>query len=269
MIVKIPKARNINGKQLFFVVVRRPGGLSPSECFSILAGENASMGGPVKTNNHSLQVEKKLAEPVNDVIEKMYLQINNIVQGFVISILIGVLAKLDWPGIIASGDFAVPLFSFTSFFISLVFWSRYYFDTIILKRSFGVFAMVWFFLYIVAEGISFAKIGDHAMWLISTGIFLFFGAGFYVLNILEINRKRRNKMKIYVADNDVGEYLVWQKKRLIDLVCMALLSLSGAYLVMISPSLAAPAGLFSLFFALWQLGKSADYRKLSFLKTGL
>jgi hypothetical protein len=214
-------------------------------------------------------VEKKLAEPVNEVVEKMYLQINSIVQGFAISILIGVLAGFRWPDMIANRDFATPLFSFASFFISIVFWSRYYFDTVIIKRSFDIYAIVWFFLYIVAEGISFTKIGEPVMWLISTGIFLFFGAGFYILNILEIRRKQENKVKINIADNDVKEYLKWQKMRFLDLIVAACLTLAGAYILTLYPTSAPIAGFVALIVSLWQLDKSTDYKRLRFLKTGL
>lgn len=214
-------------------------------------------------------IERKLAEPVNEVVEKMYLQINSIVQGFAISILISVLAGFHWPDIVASRDFAIPLFSFASFFISIVFWSRYYFDTVIIKRSFGIHSIVWFFLYIVAEGISFTKIGDSVMWMISTGIFLFFGAGFYVLNILEIEHKQANKIKINVADNDVREYLRWQKMRCLDLLAVTAMSLAGAYVVTLYPASASLAGFAALVISLWQLDKSSDYKRLRFLKTGL
>jgi hypothetical protein len=214
-------------------------------------------------------VEKKLVEPVNEVVEKMYLQINSIVQGFAISILIGVLAGLHWPDIITNRDFATPLFSFASFFISIVFWSRYYFDTVIIKRSFGIYAIVWFFLYIVAEGISFTKIGNPVMWLISTRIFLFFGAGFYILNILEIRRKQDNRVRLNLADNDVKEYLKWQKMRLLDLIVAACMTLAGAYILTLYPTSAPFAGLVALIVSLWQLDKSTDYKRLRFLKTGL
>ena len=219
-----------------------------------------------KNNNH---IDKSLAEPVNEVIEKMYLQINSIAQGFAVSILISVLAGFNWPGIIANRDFATPFFSFASFFISIVFWSRYYFDTVILKRSFGIYAMVWFFLYIVAEGISFTKIGEPVMWLISTGIFLFFGAGFYIFNILEITRKQEKRIKINVADSDVKEYLKWQKMRFLDLFLVACMALADARIVMLYPASAPLAGFAALIISLWQLDKSTDYRRLRFLRTGL
>jgi hypothetical protein len=220
----------------------------------------------MKKNN---LIEKNLAEPVNEVVEKMYLQINSIVQGFAVSILISVLAGFHWPEIIANRDFATPFFSFASFFISIVFWSRYYFDTVILKRSFGIYAMVWFFLYIVAEGISFTKIGEPVMWLVSTGIFLFFGAGFYIFNILEIRRKQENKIKINVADNGVKEYLKWQKMRFLDLLVAACLTLAGARIVMLYPAAAPLAGFVALIISLWQLDKSTDYKRFRFLKTGI
>jgi hypothetical protein len=213
-------------------------------------------------------VEKKLAEPVNEVVEKMYLQINSIVQGFAVSILITALAGLHWPDIIVNRDFATPCFAFASFFISIVFWSRYYFDTVIIKRSFGIYPIVWFFLYIVAEGISFTKIGEPVMWLISTGVFLFFGAGFYLLNLLEIHRKQENKIKIYVADNDVKEYLKWQKMRFLDLIMASVMVFAGAYIVTLYPASASLAGFAALVISLWQLDKSSDYKRLRFLRPG-
>src|SRR3972149_5735332 len=116
------------------------------------------------------------------------MQINNIAQGFAIAILIDALSErfMNSAHSLIIDDFYVLVLALTSLFISIIFWTRYYFDTEVIKRSFSVKSVSWFFLYIVSEGFSFKQITEPFNWLFSTGIFLFFGLGFYVLNLAEI-----------------------------------------------------------------------------------
>ena len=141
--------------------------------------------------------KSKLTPP--EVVEKMYLQINNISQGFAIAILIDTLAKrfMDGTHIFVPKDDIIPLLlAITSLGISIIFWTRYYFDTYIINRSFSVRSITWFFLYIISEGFCFRQINEPVNWLFSTGIFLVFGLGFYVLNLLEIRRKINHNVEI-------------------------------------------------------------------------
>lgn len=141
-----------------------------------------------------------------EIVEKMYLQINNISQGFAIAILIDSLAKRFMNGgyTLIVEDIIVLLLAFSSLFISIIFWTRYYFDTYIINRSFSVRSIVWFFLYIISEGFCFRQVNEPVNWLFSTGIFLIFGFGFYVLNLSEIQRKVKNNIEINLPENDGG-----------------------------------------------------------------
>ena len=130
------------------------------------------------------------ANQPNHIIKDMYLEINNIAQGINIGIFVLVLAtpsfydfKLQF--------YSTPLFATASLLISVIFWTRYYFDTEILDRSYTVVSAVWFFCYLISQGVSISLVTQPAHWFLSTGIFLFFGAGFYALNIIEIRRKQR------------------------------------------------------------------------------
>ena len=204
-----------------------------------------------------------------EVIEKMYMQVNNISQGFAIAILIDTLADrfmnnshlFDW------ADLSVLILAFTSLCISIIFWTRYYFDTFIIKRSFSVRSVVWFFVYIVAEGFSFKQIDEPVNWFFSTGIFLAFGFGFYFLNLAEIKRKQKGKIKLNLPEkytDTLNKYFRWQKFRLIDMIVLTALSFVGAILVSIYSSIQYPAGAITLFIVLWQLSKSRDYKKFGF-----
>jgi hypothetical protein len=204
-----------------------------------------------------------------EVVEKMYMQINNISQGFAIAILIDVLAQrfLNNVHIINIEDFTALLLGLTSLSISIVFWTRYYFDTFIIKRSFSVRSIVWFFAYIVSEGVSFKQINQPVNWCVSTGIFLLFGFGFYILNLREIYKKRGNKFKLNLPNeysNTLNKYIFWQKLRLIDLFILMLLAFAGALLTSKYNLLQYPVGAVTLVIALWQLSKSRDYKKFGF-----
>lgn len=212
-------------------------------------------------------VASQLTPP--EVVEKMYMQVNNISQGFAVAILIDTLADrfmnnshlFDW------ADISVLILAFTSLCISIIFWTRYYFDTFIIKRSFSVRAVVWFFAYIVAEGFSFKQIDEPSNWFFSTGIFLAFGFGFYFLNLAEIKRKQKSKIKLNLPEkyNDtLSSYSKWQKLRLIDMIILTGLSFAGTVLISAYSSLQYPVGAVTLFIVLWQLSKSRDYKKFGF-----
>lgn len=212
-------------------------------------------------------VVPKLTPP--EVVEKMYMQINNISQGFAIAILIDALAErlMNNSHAFDSGDISTLILAFTSLCISIIFWTRYYFDTFIIKRSFSVRAMVWFFAYIVAEGFSFKQINEPISWLFSTGIFLAFGFGFYALNLAEIKRKQKNKIKVNLPGkyaDTLTKYISWQKFRLVDLLLLAILTFAGAAVVSTYPSLQYFICAITLIMALWQLSKSRDYKKFGF-----
>lgn len=204
-----------------------------------------------------------------EIVEKMYMQINNISQGFAVAILIDTLAErlMNNSHTFDSGDISALLLAFTSLCISIIFWTRYYFDTFIIKRSFSVRAMVWFFAYIVAEGFSFKQINEPINWLFSTGIFLAFGFGFYALNLAEIQRKQKNKIKVNLPGkyaDTLSEYISWQKFRLADLLMLTTLTLAGAVVVSTYHSLQYFISAVTLVMALWQLTKSRDYKKFGF-----
>ena len=166
----------------------------------------------------------------NSIVYEMYLEITNIAQGINLAALVIVLTTKDFYSSVEGNLYSPYLFSLANFFIIIIFWIRYYFDTEILKRSFTITSAIWFFCYVTAQGISISFLGDSQKWLFSTGIFLAFGAGFYILNILEIRRKSKAKVIHFQPD-----YILWQKRRIIDLVVVSLMSIVGAYLVRLNP----------------------------------
>jgi len=212
-------------------------------------------------------VASQLTPP--EVIEKMYMQVNNISQGFAIAILIDTLADrfMNNSHLLGWDDLSTFVLAFTSLCISIIFWTRYYFDTFIIKRSFSVRSVVWFFAYIVAEGFSFKQINEPANWFFSTGIFLAFGFGFYFLNLAEIKRKQKSKIKLNLPgkyNDTLSNYSKWQKFRLIDMIILTALSFIGAVLTSANNSLQYPIGAVTLFIVLWQLSKSRDYKNFGF-----
>lgn len=204
-----------------------------------------------------------------EVIEKMYMQVNNISQGFAIAILIDTLADRFMNNSHLPGwdDFSTLVLALASLCISIIFWTRYYFDTFIIKRSFSVRSVIWFFAYIVAEGFSFKQINEPVNWFISTGVFLAFGFGFYFLNLGEIKRKQKSKTKLNLPEKyseTLEAYSKWQRFRLVDMVVLSALSLAGAALTSAHTSLQYPIGIVTLLIALWQLSKSRDYKRFGF-----
>jgi len=156
------------------------------------------------------------------------------------------------------------LFAVTSLFISVIFWARYYFDTEILNRSFTVISVLWFFAYLISQGVSISFIALPSVWLSSTGVFLFFGCGFYVLNLLEIRRKQKAGVM------PMGYlFLNWQRRRMVELLVLSLMAFAGAYLVLLNPAIALPAAIIALVMAIWQLVVTNDYRRHRFIETGI
>lgn len=212
-------------------------------------------------------VSSQLTPP--EVVEKMYMQVNNISQGFAIAILIDTLAErfMNHSYLLGWNDFGTIVLALTSLCISLIFWTRYYFDTFIIRRSFSVRSVVWFFGYIVAEGFSFKQINEPVNWFLSTGVFLAFGFGFYFLNLAEIKRKQKSKVKLNLPEkyrDTLSRYSEWQKFRLIDMIVLTILAFAGAMLASAYSLLQYPMGVIALLIALWQLSKSRDYRKFGF-----
>lgn len=229
----------------------------------------------------------KLKEPT-EFVQKMYLRINNISQGFAVALLIQSLSEcfMNEHHISSVDDFYTLTLSFTSLFISIIFWTRYYFDTQAIKRSFSVKSVTWFFLYVIAEGFSFRQIEEPVNWLVSTGIFLLFGVGFYILNLSEIpaeNNKHSHRIKQKVNifkrlwEWPKGTYCYlfkekrsfrnWQKERLLDMIFLSSLSFIGGYLVSEYQVLIYPISLLTLLFSTWQLSKSKDYKINGYVKT--
>ncbi len=198
------------------------------------------------------------------IIKDLYLQINNISQGVNIGLLVVVLATSNFYSSFARTYYSVPLFALTSLFISVIFWARYYFDTEILNRSFTVASVLWFFAYLVSQGVSISFITEPTRWLLSTGVFLLFGSGFYVLNFLEIRRKQ----KAGIVPKEYP-FVNWQRRRMMELLVLSILAFTGAGLVHINSAIALPAAVISLAASIWQLVVTNDYRRCHFIETGL
>jgi membrane protein YdbS with pleckstrin-like domain len=92
---------------------------------------------------------------------------------------------------------------------------------------------------------------------------LFFGSGFYVLNLAELHRKQEcGVLPLW------PNFVKWQQMRMVELFVISVTSLYGAKLVFEHPVLSFPAGVISLLVAIWQLVITNDYRRLKFIKTG-
>ncbi len=200
----------------------------------------------------------------NSVIKTLYLEITNIAQGINIAIFVFVVTAGEFFSSFVVNYFSTPLIAITSLLIVIVFWARYYLDTEIIDRSFTVVSLIWFFLYIITQGISISLMTNPFAWFASTSVFLFFGAGFYFLNLHEIKRKQRAGI---LPEKPL--FVIWQKKRMIELIILSILTFSGAILVKSSPILAFSESVVALIVALWQLSITRDYRKLGFIETGV
>jgi hypothetical protein len=135
-------------------------------------------GFPTERSLNSDEKNKHQARNLpNPIVKVLYLEITNIAQGANIAILVYVITTHDFLTSWVTGYFSSPLFAFVSLIIVIIFWARYYLDTEILNRSFTILSTFWFFVYVVAEGVSISLLGTPCAWLGSTGVFLFFGAG--------------------------------------------------------------------------------------------
>lgn len=198
----------------------------------------------------------------NPIVKNMYLEITNIAQGVNLAILVYILSTPSFWSSIEMGFLSAPVFAVCSFLIIAVFWIRYYLDTEILNRSFTVISALWFFGSEALQGITISFIASPAVWLGTTGLFLFFGAGFYWLNLKEIQRKTAElTLK--------ASFVTWQKQRMQELGSMSIITLIAALVVMNYPAFAIPASLCALGIAVWQTAVTNDYRRLSFIETGL
>jgi len=199
----------------------------------------------------------------NRIIKEMYLEINNIAQGINIGIFVLVLANQDFYRF-QERFFSTPIFIIASLIISVIFWTRYYFHTEILDRSYTVISTLWFFCYLISQGISISLVTEPAKWLFGTGVFLFFGAGFYGLNLIEIHRKE-NRDAISLPE----DFTTWQWHRLIELLIVSILSIVGGIIVSSNSPSALLAAIFAFCVAIWQLTITHDYRKYHFIEAGI
>ncbi len=200
----------------------------------------------------------------NHVVKEMYVEINSISQGLNIGLLVLVITTPEFQASWRGGSCSAPLLALTNLLISIIFWARYYFDTEILQRSFTIPVTLWFFGYIVAQGVSVTFIAHPVNWLISTGVFLFFGCGFYAFNLMEIRRKQQANLLALPPD-----FSQWQSRRLLELLMLSALTLVGAGLVRQYPAMALPIAVSSLAMAIWQLVITNDYRTRNFIETGV
>ncbi len=200
----------------------------------------------------------------NPIIKHLYLEITNIAQGVNIAILVYAITTRDFLTPLANGYLSGLLRAVTSLLIVIVFWTRYYLDTEILERSFTTLATSWFFIYITVQGISVSLINVPWAWLTSTGVFLLFGAGFYVLNLREIRRKQEAGVM-----PECPRFVIWQTKRMIEMFVLSPLALYGALLVVWQPVLTFPVAACVFVASIWQLEVTRDYRRLKFLETGV
>ena len=199
----------------------------------------------------------------NHIVKDMYLEINNIAQGINIGIFVLVLST---PGFydFRSEYYSTPLFALSSLFISVIFWARYYFDTEVLDRSFTVFSAIWFFGYLITQGVSISMVTQPSHWLISTAGFLFFGAGFYALNLCEIRRKTRANI-LSLPTN----FVVWQWRRLFELIFLGGLCIYGRSIIVDQPASVLLISIIAFGTTIWQLFVTHDYRKYQFIETGI
>lgn len=197
------------------------------------------------------------------IVQDMYLEITNIAQGANIGFLVGVVAVQNFMEVSLQTYLSMPLFAFTDLIITVIFWTRYYFDTQILRRSYRVISTIWFFIYLTTQGIGIIFVSIPYIWLAATGVFLLFAAGFYALNLIELSRKnKRGALPL------MPRYQRWQARRLVDLLVVGLLSIVASFLIRDNPVLALPASLFAFTVAVWQVILNAAYRNQGFIYSG-
>jgi hypothetical protein len=264
----------IAGVQLIFLIVhwlsrriqRESEGVAPEQTrnnhIASLVNNGVGSSEQERTIRESTPKEDNPSPP-DPVVQNMYLEITNISQGVNIGLLIFVVTAQDFYSSLVANYYSAPLFALTDLVISVIFWTRYYFDTGILKRSYTAVSTIWFFAYLVAQGVSIIFITVPHIWLVSTGVFLLFGCGFYVLNLMEIRRKQNKGIP-----PERPSYVNWQRGRLVDLIVLSMLAIAGAYLVFRYPVVALPAAVCALMASFWQIAINRDYRRLGFINTG-
>ncbi|MEO8394791.1 MAG: hypothetical protein ABI700_17485 [Chloroflexota bacterium] len=198
------------------------------------------------------------------IVKDLYLEITNISQGVNIAIFVYIFTTSDFLASIPASNYGTMLIALASFLGVIIFWVRYYLDTAILDRSFTTLSVTWFFLYVVTQGISISFIGNPSRWFLATSIFLFFGAGFYSLNLMEIRRKLNAGVMA-----SVPRFIGWQKRRLIELLIFSVLSLCCSIFVNNSPALTLPTAIIAVAFAFWQIVVTEHYRTFKFIETGV
>jgi hypothetical protein len=111
---------------------------------------------PIEATTEPSPVNESTQEitPPNPVVGTMYLEIVNIVQGINIAILVYVVTTANFLTSLRVGHLSIFLIAATSLLIMINFWIRYYLDTEILHRSFTVFSITWFFIFLVVQGIA-------------------------------------------------------------------------------------------------------------------
>lgn len=200
----------------------------------------------------------------NSIIKDLYLEITNIAQGVNVAIFVYVLTTPEFSASITTSRFSTVLIALTSLLIVIIFWARYYLDTVILDRSFTMLSVTWFFLYVVVQGISISLIANPSAWFTTSGVFLFFAAGFYYLNLREIDRKQKAGVM-----TPVPLFVNWQKQRLVELPILGILSLIAGILIRNWALLTVPAAVVAFFLAVWQIVVTERYRSLRFIETGV
>lgn len=204
-------------------------------------------------------------DPPSPIIQTMYLEITNISQGINIGLFVFIIVEPSFFNSVLTSYYATPFFAISSLMMSMIFWTRFYFDTEILKRSFSQPLTTLFFLFAIAMGINILSMKIPQAWLFSAVALLLCGVGFYAFNIGEIRRKQKAGILLTLP----AEYTLWQQKRLVDLLFLAVLSLASAWFVQRHPPLSLPAALASVLGAFWQFRETGAYRAQPFLKTGL
>jgi hypothetical protein len=202
--------------------------------------------------------------PPNPIIRDMYLEITNISQALNIGLLAYAVTNRPFYSNLGDAYYSPPLFTLSSLIITVIFWTRYHFDTAILNRSYRVSSTLLFFLYGLAQGASVSLVGSPLAWMLATGALLFFGVLFYACNLREIRRKQKAGV--------VGAWLnfvYWQRKRMTELIILSFFAFLGAYLLLLYPALALPGSVIALIMSLWQAGLTGEYRTYRFFNTGV
>ncbi len=227
-------------------------------------GNSNSFNSSTSAQGQSTQSESTGNSSPNPVVKILYLEITNIAQGVNIAIFVFIVTTGDFITSMAANYYSSLFLAMTSLLIVIVFWVRYYLDTEIIDRSLTVLSVTWFFLYTVVQGISISLILIPFAWFLFTSLFLFFGAGFYFLNLNEIRRK----LEVGVMA-ECPTFMDWQKRRMYELIMLAALTLCGGLLLIRNPALVFLESIIAFVVALWQINRTRDYRKLGFIETGV